>query len=284
MRSLTPLVPRESALGLPERYETGQHHRNRFWVSLTGLVLLSIGQVACDRSNSKHGRTATTGSTEAASIDTVAPSASVPPAEKAGDSPVEVFLRLKNAYNSRDFETYFRMFTREAQDPVLAGVFIGTAVMASSSGVLNAAPAFQKQFQEVVTRHGLEHLDHADGGNRPLAAVTAALDKVENRPRLYAELWTLMIQDLKRRDGKVLRARLVRIEEVENLQVDGDNATGVVVLKYDNGETVREPITFHRVDGHWLVRSFGIGAHNDRRCVVTSTGCEPVQRPANTTD
>jgi hypothetical protein len=163
------------------------------------------------------------------------------------DSPEAAFEAMQTAVQEGEWETAAKQLTPESQDKLAGGMVMMMGFVAAFDQE-NAG-----EIEALLKEHGLDmdSLDEESGDEEShdmAAAVAKFAEPIKDKPEFIADAMAL-IEKLDK-DGDSSDAWPTG--KLEELKIDGDKATAVVVTSGDGGGD-REPIEFRKVDGGWLV-------------------------------
>lgn len=161
------------------------------------------------------------------------------------DSPEAAFEAMQDAAQDDDLETAVEQMTDESQS-----VMAGGMVFALSFAAFNSEN--EDEIQSLFKEHGLDpdaqEDDEAIDGADMETALKKIVEPIDNKPEFVAAAIALM----KKLDKDGDSSFDFPSGTLEDLKIDGDSATAVIVTT-DDGDEDREPIEFRKVDGGWLV-------------------------------
>jgi hypothetical protein len=153
------------------------------------------------------------------------------------NSPEGVFKAFQDAVNDEDWKTAANCMTTESQAMMADGL-----VLAALFGTGGDA-AKEKEVTQMLKGHGIDLDAEPPAGGPGNGKMPSPSDTVKDRPALIADLMAFVKKNADKKGGPDFR-----LQNLSNLKVDGDRATGTVEAQ--RGE---EPIEFVRVDGSWLI-------------------------------
>ncbi len=160
-----------------------------------------------------------------------------------GDSPQDVFNKIKDGFESGDYEASFRCVAPEGQDQMLFGMMmaLGFATMGKEDA--------EAEVKGILKKHGVrvdEDEEGIDLGDE--AAMKEAIAKtfkdVKDKPALFQELMEAAEKHTVQMGPFVPEAA-----QLKNVKIEGDTATGTI-----SSEQGEEEAEFVKKDGRWYAK------------------------------
>ncbi|MEZ6059631.1 MAG: hypothetical protein R3C19_04650 [Planctomycetaceae bacterium] len=177
---------------------------------------------------------------EAASNADAGSATSATPDAAAAATPEAAFESFRQALKNDDWESGARHLTDKSQAMMAFSMLMAGGMMGAFD------PEKGKAVEELFRKHGVDpsqepDIGSPDGGVLSMPQMMTA--GIGDKPKFIGEMTALMESDS---EGGMSGSPVDG--ELQNVQINGDAASGVVV--HDGGE---EPIEFVRVDGRWLI-------------------------------
>lgn len=163
-------------------------------------------------------------------------------ASTGGKSPEDAFAKFKKATEKNDYKGAFNCLDASTQNALAAGL-----VMMSGFMVMGDDEA-AKKIEEVMKKHKLNDLDETEMEkfkDDQKAATEFIAAKVKNKSQFFEDVMKVAAS-AKNAGGTSFAIK----GELKDIKIDGDEATGKIVMEGDR----EEPIKFVKVGGRWLIK------------------------------
>ena len=157
-------------------------------------------------------------------------------------SPEDVFAKFKKATEKNDYKGAFNCLEKSTQN-----VLVASMVMVSEFMVIGDGDA-AKKMEEVMKKHKLDDLDETEMEkfkDDQKAAMEFIAAKVKDKSQFFEDVMKVAASAKKAGDNSFAIKG-----ELKDVKIDGDEATGKIVMEGDR----EEPIKFVKVGGRWLIK------------------------------
>ncbi len=183
-------------------------------------------------------------------------------AEHAGDSPQAVFRAAREAAAAYRWKEFCSYLTPDARDTLAASLSIAgnmmrrMAAMAERAGNAQITADMRKKTDPVVKvldRHGVptDAIDDADSqllaaDKPPRELIEKIVSPISDPNQFIADIMEALLQVPGERPFEAFAG------ELADVKIDGNHATGTLVLAKD-GKEDRQPVEFRKIDGQWRI-------------------------------
>lgn len=171
---------------------------------------------------------------------------------EGGTSPQDVFAKIKQAEQDKDYETMVGCTDQESQEKLAAGMYMMAEMMKSfaSIGGDKQGKEAGENIDRVLKKHGLTKFDPNDMqnfANDQDGAVKLIASKIKNKPAFVGDFISAME---KMDNGNSSSSMPTKFNgDLEDVKIAGDTATGTIIMKGRN-----EPINFVKENDRWKIK------------------------------
>ena len=168
---------------------------------------------------------------------------------EGGSSPEDVFAKMKTAAKNKDYEGMVKCMDSKSQEQMAVGMFMMSSMMKGFAGLGGDGKGKEaaEKIDGVLKKHNLDDIDEKEMekfANDKDGAMKFLGSKIKDKAGFVGDLMTAMES---MGDGKEKVAPEIE-GELEDVEIDGDTATGTIVMKGKN-----EPIKFVKENGRWKI-------------------------------
>src|SRR5262245_8482177 len=197
------------------------------------------------------------------------------PASKLHQTPQEAFLAFMAAGEKEDWKAMCECLSDKTRDGFAAGLIFAGSLAQAFATTPEERVKF-KRVEDVLTKYGVgpskeprkalkTKTDFDQAGTDIEKAMMMAVASIKDRNAFIAEMLAAFKQARPDTATNLLAGQFFDFKDVtlEELKIQGDSATAVVVARRD-GQEARQPLNFQRVEGGWRIEIPESG-NGDRR-------------------
>lgn len=165
---------------------------------------------------------------------------------EGGDSPEDVFAKIKSSFESGDYDVTFRCMAPDGRDGMLFGMMIvlGFSTMGDEDATTEVENILKKHGAKVDEDEDEEEgIDLGDEAKMK-EAVAKIFKDVKNKPALFKDLMKALEKHSDESESPVPKDA-----ELKDVKIEGDTATGTI-----SSEDGEEEAEFVKQNGRWYAK------------------------------